>query len=179
MLNCATVQKVIAEAARAGDLRRLPPDVRSHLDDCPECADPYFDRLEMWACSDVRACVEHRAIKSPGELPDSARIHVEHCEACRALLAQDERLDRMLSNVTLAPAGVSCPSVKPEMLHWPMTWKLALALTVAVLSLGAVALSMYRTAERWGWLYEAGPAPVMHCGDCPDCGTEGHQAAVK
>lgn len=84
------------------------------------------------------------------------------------MLAQVERLDRILFNVTLAPAGVTCPSVKPEMLRRPMTWKLALALTVAVLSLGAAALSMYRTVERWGWLHDTGPAPVTHCGDCAD-----------
>lgn len=85
----------------------------------------------------------------------------------------------MLSNVTLSAHTVACPTVKPEMMGRPITWKFAIALAVAVISLGLLALSVYRTAERWGWFYSIDRVPAPESNIGPDCETGAQQAAVK
>lgn len=179
VLICATVRRSIAEAANTGDLGRLPADVWEHLDRCPKCAKEFYGRMETWGCPDVRAYVQRYAVTSVASLPERAQAHVAHCSDCGRALEQTERLSRMLETTTLAAAGVSCPRVTAEMMRRPVTWKLALAVAFALLSLGMLAVTVYRTATHYGWFTELVPAPAAECAESPDCANEAHQAAVK
>jgi len=177
--NCATVQKVIAEAAEAGNLNHLAHDVREHVANCTKCAEVYFTILDLWACADLRTYVELHAVVSSNELPSAARFHVDHCDQCGRLLAQDEHLDRMLRSVTLSAQALGCPAVRPHMMRKPMTWKLALVLAIAALSVFLSALSMYRAAERLGWLYPSQVTQPCRYADTSDGILDGHHDVVK
>lgn len=167
MPNCTTVRRSIAEADSTGALKNLPVDVRAHVNACPNCAEMYYGRLDSWECPDVRAYTELNAIHSLEELPPQCLSHVERCSHCCQMLTQIGRLCRMMSNVTLRAAAISCPTIRPKMLRRPVTWKLALALAVFVFSLGALAFSIYRTAERWGWLYTPLEETPSSCPNSP------------
>lgn len=180
VLNCATVQQIIAEAANAGTTwNNLRADVQWHVQECAECAEVYYGHLTTWECWHVRSYAERFGVCTPAELPAGARRHLDSCDECDRMLRQSEQVGRMLSGAILSAQAIACPAFKPEMMRRPMTWKLAVALAVAAFALGLLALSMYRTAERWGWLYSPEPVPASHCADCPDCDDGKHQAAVK
>lgn len=135
--------------------------------------------METWDCPEVRAYVQRYAITSVACLPERAQAHVAHCRDCERTLEQTERLSRMLATTTVPADGLSCPAVTSAMMRRPITWKLALAVAVALLSLGLLAMTVFRTATHYGWFTELEPAPITHCGDCVDCKTEAHQPAVK